>query len=35
LEAELRNLTAEIEADEREMAELPESTEKMQKLQQP
>jgi chromosome segregation ATPase len=30
LEAELRNLTAEIEADEKKMAELPESTEKMQ-----
>jgi chromosome segregation ATPase len=29
LEAELRNLTAEIEADEKKMAELPESTEKM------
>jgi hypothetical protein len=35
LEAELRNLTAEIEVDERKMDELPESTEKMQKLQQP
>jgi chromosome segregation ATPase len=31
LEAELRNLTAEIEADEKKMAELPESTEKMRK----
>jgi hydroxypyruvate isomerase len=31
LEAELRNLTAEIEANERKMAELPESTEKMRK----
>jgi hydroxypyruvate isomerase len=31
LEAKLRNLTAEIEADERKMAELPESTEKMRK----
>jgi chromosome segregation ATPase len=29
LEAELRNLTAEIEADEKKMAELPESTEKI------
>jgi chromosome segregation ATPase len=31
LEAELRNLTAEIEADERKMAELPESIEKIRK----
>jgi chromosome segregation ATPase len=31
LEAELRNLTAEIEADEKKMAELPESTEKILK----
>jgi chromosome segregation ATPase len=31
LEAELRNLTAEIEADEKKMAELPESTEKIRK----
>jgi chromosome segregation ATPase len=31
LEVELRNLTAEIEADEKKMAELPESTEKMRK----
>jgi chromosome segregation ATPase len=31
LEAELRNLTAEIEADEKKVAELPESTEKMRK----
>jgi hypothetical protein len=31
LEAELRNLTAEIEADEKKMAELPESTEKIWK----
>jgi chromosome segregation ATPase len=31
LEAELRNLTTEIEVDEQKMAELPESTEKMQK----
>jgi DNA repair exonuclease SbcCD ATPase subunit len=31
LEAELRNLTAEIEADEKKMAELPESTKKMRK----
>jgi uncharacterized alpha-E superfamily protein len=31
LEAEPRNLTAEIEADEKKMAELPESTEKMRK----
>jgi Skp family chaperone for outer membrane proteins len=31
LEAELRNLTAEIEADEKKMAKLPESTEKMWK----
>jgi chromosome segregation ATPase len=31
LEAELRNLTAEIEADKKKMAELPESTEKMRK----
>jgi predicted nucleic acid-binding Zn-ribbon protein len=31
LEAELRNLTAEIEGDEKKMAELPESTEKMRK----
>jgi chromosome segregation ATPase len=31
LEAELRNLTAEIEADERKMAKLPESTEKIRK----
>jgi molybdopterin-biosynthesis enzyme MoeA-like protein len=29
MEAELRNLTAKIEADEKKMAELPESTEKM------
>jgi uncharacterized protein YhaN len=32
LEAELRNLTAEIEADEKKMAELLESTEKMRKV---
>jgi DNA repair exonuclease SbcCD ATPase subunit len=31
LEAELRNLIAEIEADEKKMAELPESTEKIRK----
>jgi chromosome segregation ATPase len=31
LEAELRNLTAEIEADEKKIAKLPESTEKMRK----
>jgi molybdopterin-biosynthesis enzyme MoeA-like protein len=31
LEVELRNLTAEIEADEKKMAELPESTEKIRK----
>jgi predicted nucleic acid-binding Zn-ribbon protein len=31
LEAELRTLTAEIEADEKKMAELPESTEKIRK----
>jgi uncharacterized alpha-E superfamily protein len=31
LEAELRNLTVGIEADERKMAELPESTEKIRK----
>jgi hypothetical protein len=31
MEAELRNLTAKIEADEKKMAELPESTEKMWK----
>jgi chromosome segregation ATPase len=31
LEAKLRNLTAEIEADEKKMAELPESTEKIRK----
>jgi hypothetical protein len=31
LEAELRNLTAEIENDEKKMDELPESTEKMRK----
>jgi chromosome segregation ATPase len=31
LEAELRNLTAEIEVDEKKMAELPESTEKIRK----
>jgi molybdopterin-biosynthesis enzyme MoeA-like protein len=31
LEAELRTLTAEIEADENKMAELPESTEKIRK----
>jgi chromosome segregation ATPase len=31
LEAELRNLTAEIEADEKKIAELPESTEKIRK----
>jgi cell fate (sporulation/competence/biofilm development) regulator YlbF (YheA/YmcA/DUF963 family) len=31
LEAELRNLTAEIEADEKKMAELRESTEKIRK----
>jgi chromosome segregation ATPase len=31
LEAELRNLTAEIEADEKKIAELPESTKKIQK----
>jgi chromosome segregation ATPase len=31
LEAELRNLTAEIEAGEKKIAELPESTEKIQK----
>jgi molybdopterin-biosynthesis enzyme MoeA-like protein len=31
LEAELRNLTVEIEADEKKMVELPESTEKMRK----
>jgi chromosome segregation ATPase len=31
LEAEVRNLTAEIEADEKKMAELPESTEKIRK----
>jgi chromosome segregation ATPase len=31
LEAELRNLIAEIEANEKKMAELPESTEKMRK----
>jgi uncharacterized protein YhaN len=31
LEAELRNLTAEIEADEKKMAELPKSTEKIRK----
>jgi phage shock protein A len=31
LEAELRTLTAEIEADEKEMAELPESMEKIRK----
>jgi predicted nucleic acid-binding Zn-ribbon protein len=31
LEAELRNLTAEIEADEKKMVELPESTEKIRK----
>jgi molybdopterin-biosynthesis enzyme MoeA-like protein len=31
LEAELRNMTSEIEADEKKMAELPESTEKIRK----
>jgi hypothetical protein len=31
LEAELRTLTAEIEADEKKIAELPESTEKIRK----
>jgi molybdopterin-biosynthesis enzyme MoeA-like protein len=31
LEAELRTLTAEIDADEKKMAELPESTEKIRK----
>jgi cell division protein FtsB len=31
LEAELKNLTAEIEADKKKIAELPESTEKIQK----
>jgi chromosome segregation ATPase len=31
LEAELKNLTAEIEADEKKMVELPESTEKIRK----
>jgi molybdopterin-biosynthesis enzyme MoeA-like protein len=31
LEAELRTLTAEIEADEKKMAKLPESTEKIRK----
>jgi chromosome segregation ATPase len=31
LEAELRNLTAEIEADKNKIAELPESTEKIRK----
>jgi chromosome segregation ATPase len=31
LEAELRNLTVEIEADEKKMVELPESMEKMRK----
>jgi molybdopterin-biosynthesis enzyme MoeA-like protein len=31
LEAELKTLTTEIEADEKMMAELPESTEKIQK----
>jgi molybdopterin-biosynthesis enzyme MoeA-like protein len=31
LEVELRNLTAEIEANEKKMAELPESTEKIRK----
>jgi ketopantoate reductase len=31
LEAELRNLTAEIEADKKKIAELPESTERIQK----
>jgi chromosome segregation ATPase len=31
LEAELKNLTAEIEADEKKIAELPESTEKIRK----
>jgi uncharacterized coiled-coil DUF342 family protein len=31
LEAELRTLTTEIEADEKEMAELPQSTEKIRK----
>jgi DNA repair exonuclease SbcCD ATPase subunit len=31
LEAELRTLTAEIEADEKKMVELPESTEKVRK----
>jgi Skp family chaperone for outer membrane proteins len=31
LQAELKNLTAEIEADKKKIAELPESTEKIQK----
>jgi DNA repair ATPase RecN len=31
LEAELKNLTAEIKADKKKIAELPESTEKIQK----
>jgi hypothetical protein len=31
LEVELRNLTAEIEADEKKISELPESTEKIRK----